>query len=500
MSLFFTDAERKYYSYIRRFSAKAILDKCFLLSCKIFNNPAKNKGVIEETQFLPEQTQPFYLTQWELAQICFFAIINTNDNRKDNISNNEFYELYRLNRIVEEERETSFVNQDNILVHMYQITNMEFDWQTPDYIRRFNRLYHMMIVLNSSEEYSSLHKNYICFSTDFERINGITVDEYIRYFIWIVFIYIGIGQKSSSISLCLLQYSSLLSSYNIDCDSFYKFIESVSKDYTFFRNHPSHNWNLVRFYPIIKTDNDSLHICNINSMLLFLSEFLYWSIRNYYADKHSQQFVNYFGYCFEDYVDNLLSSLDLCYRHIPETTKQTPDWEIDTENYIFIVEQKTSLFPIETRDTGNKDGISKLDEYFQKKIMEAFKQLDNYSVDTTKTLIRICLTYENISIPTIAQDTLTADFPFEYRHLFWILHINEFEDLFALYSTDKVLFSDLIQKKILLELNKDPNGRSISKLINDSNIKHFKQLPDYFSSFYDNEKDLVAKLQGQQRY
>lgn len=174
-----------------------------------------------------------------------------------------------------------------------------------------------------------------------------------------------------------------------------KVIILLSRDYKFYKSYS--NWNILRYYPIVKTSGNTPKylISNIYSLLMSLSDIAYWIIRNYYNGRSSDSFVIYFGKCFEFYVQELLDYYKIKYEYITEVkNKKTPDWKIETERFIFLIEQKSALFPLEAKTVNEEQCVEKMEQYVERNIIKAFKQLDEFELKVEKTVIRICLTFE----------------------------------------------------------------------------------------------------------
>ena len=86
----------------------------------------------------------------------------------------------------------------------------------------------------------------------------------------------------------------------------------------------------------------------------------------------------------------------------------------------------------------------------------------------------------------IVDRLITSD-----KHLFWILHISEFKELFCLYNVNQEVFNKVVNEKISLEQERNPNDRSISTIIDKYNIRCPSITPDHFSRFYDQENQIL---------
>ena len=74
-------------------------------------------------------------------------------------------------------------------------------------------------------------------------------------------------------------------------------------------------------------------------MLFLFENATYWMARNYYQAQNCQDFINAFGNCFEDYVQELLNNYlkPNQYEKIPETSQKRADWKIKLGDYVFLI-------------------------------------------------------------------------------------------------------------------------------------------------------------------
>lgn len=110
----------------------------------------------------------------------------------------------------------------------------------------------------------------------------------------------------------------------------------------------------------------------------------------------------------------------------------------------------------------------------KKTVGEAFEQLRSTNVDTVKEVIRIFVSYEKIYMEEPYVDKAKQELKIPQEEQYWIVNIEDFENLIATLGNDEEKFNEVVKKKIILEKTKDKNGRSLSK-INDS-----EYLGDYF--------------------
>lgn len=61
---------------------------------------------------------------------------------------------------------------------------------------------------------------------------------------------------------------------------------------------------------------------NISALIIYFSEFMYWTIRNYYCKLKSSDFTNYFGHWFEYYLKDFFDEYNVNYVKINKIIKK----------------------------------------------------------------------------------------------------------------------------------------------------------------------------------
>ena len=488
-----------YKKYIRKFPTYNVLEYFSQESMDIYKNHAA--GIkYEEVPLYNKRcgmkigTQKFLITQWILIEVCFNSIKFSNDYRNNLIGKNEYYMLLNKTNKMAEKIESETYEKDNIFKHLICIANMEFDLEILDIENRFNRLYHMMTTINNNPKYDQTNKiNYINFKDKFYKITGINYDKYINCYIFIVLI--SSLRKNTNIMDLVDDIKFDVSKLGFTKDEIREIISLQSKDYSFYREYD--NWNILKYNPIVHSDRfkDKYIISNISALMISFSEFMYWKIRNSYCESKSNDFTNYFGHCFEFYLNDFFEEYGINHYKIPEIKDKTPDWKVETTNYIFLIEQKASLYPMDTRTITMPNRIASLEKYLKDNIKKAFIQLNNYKIESEKTIIRICLTLEHIYFPETIQEIVFKEITeVEFNDsLNWIVFIDDFEKLFEILSRDEEEFDRIINKKIDLEKNQSNNGRGFDMLLSSYKNDYICNKINYFEQILNKEKDLLDK-------
>lgn len=498
----FDKAEERLKRYIRKFKTCELIDFFSKESIDSYQTDKKAVTVIDIPYYSQKSgiklgSTHFCYGQWELVQVCYYAIKYSNDFRGKNVNQSDFYYLINENKIYDEimEKADKFSDDVKLFEHLQCMSNIQFDFQTLHVSSRFNRLYEIMIKINKNSNYCQTKEVcYINFEKVFKEITGIEIFKFINIYFFLILL--SSTRMNTNIYDIIKDIKFDIEKIGFSKKDISDVIELQSRDYEFYKN--GDNWNLLKFYPIVKTktgDNNYI-ISNIYSLLYSFPESIYWIIRNHYKDINSSDFTNYFGYCFECYLHQLFERYEINYNKLEESKVKgikTPDWKVETNKYIFIIEQKSALFPISTRTSTKEERFTALESYINNNIIKAFKQLDLYSVEcSSKTIIRICLAFEKIYVEENMKAIIERKMKFNSDiDLNWIVNIDEFEILMQLLNEDENKFNQIIQKKIELEKNRDKNGRSFEKILKGEEYKYIHEL-NHFERL---EKELKTKLE-----
>ncbi len=484
--------ELDYKQYIRKFATSEILKHYSKESIEIYKN--SEYGVkYEEVPLYNKKTgvqigtHTFFITPWELLEICFNSIKYGNDYRNNKIDKEDnkdaHYNIISKTKQRSEALESaSDFSREDILKHMICISNMEFDLEIINIRNKFNRIHHIMIEINKSPNYpQSNDVCYIDFSEKFKEITNLDYYTYTKGYFLICILAIA-GNDSDILSL-ISRLECELSVFGITKEQLLDIISLQAREYEFYKRYD--NWNILKYYPIVKTQKEHRYIIsNMSALLNCFSEYMYWTIRNYYCNLGSRDFTAYFGHCFEYYLRDLFDTYNInAQKLIEDQIKKKPDWKLETENYVFYIEQKASLYPMDTRSITSNKRIKTLDNYIKSNIIKAFTQLNSHSETTEKPIIRMCLMFENINFPETVQELALAQVDLKSEeHLNWIISINEFEKLMYILSTDVEKFNIIIDKKIELERTKSNDGRGFDTLLKDESNDFINNKINYFDN------------------
>lgn len=485
-------AKDKYEKIIRNYTTCDLLEYFSMKSIEAFQNGKEAFTILDLPYYTSKGergiTKNFSYGQWELVQVCFSAIKYSNDYRGKKVNESDFYKLLNENKIYDEQAEmVEGIDTIKVFEHLQCLTNVQFDFQTLQITHKFNRIYQIMMCINKNPNYEQIQNvDYINFEDVFKQITGININKFINIYYFLILI--SSTRKNTNVYDIIDDIQFDVNNLGFSKEDIKKVIQLQSRDYTFYKK--SDNWNILKYYPIVKVDKDEdkYIISNMFSLMLSFPYAIYWIIRNYYCDLRSNKFTNYFGKCFEFYFNEILDYYKINYKKLKESKKQSkkmPDWKIETNKYILLIEQKATLFPVDARTTTKEEKYEKIEEYFNKTLVKAFEQLNDYTeLNTQKTIIRICLTFEKIYMEENVKSILESKMKFKLDSaLNWIVNIDEMEILMHTLSEDENKFNSIIEEKIRLEKTKDPNGRRLEVLFagypydySTNKINHFLQL------------------------
>lgn len=485
-------AIERYEKFIKKFSTCDLLEYFSLMSIESYRMNEKGFTIVDIPYYNKKtgkkEITEFGYGQWELVQICYYAIKYSNDYRGKKVKKLDFYNLINENKIYSEKVENvKDMDSVKLFEHLQCLSNIQFDYQTFGIINKFNRMYQIMVNINKNKMYNQTEEVcYIDFENKFKEITGIEYNKFIN--IYYIIVILSTKRKNTNIYDIIQDIQFDTSKLGFSKEDIIKVIEVISKDYNFYKR--SNNWNLLRFYPIVKTSKgeNKYIISNIYSLILSFPDAIYWIIRNYYCKIKSNDFTIYFGKCFEYYLKEVLDYYNIKYEKLKESQeKKMPDWKIETKKYIILVEQKSALFPIDARITDREERYEKIEGYLKNNIVKAFKQLNEFKINNTdKEVIRMCLTFEKIYMEENVKYIINKYMKFDSdENLNWIVNIDEFEILMDILCNNEDDFNAIIEKKIILEKTKDKKGRNIEMLLagrkynyTGKQINHFKNIAE----------------------
>jgi hypothetical protein len=332
------------------------------------------------------------ITQFALAYLANILLISgANDYKSKYISQKDnlltlcnSYSNCLIDHILIKNEE--LVNQDDLRSFMIRIHSEQIEYQfSPAYM-----ISRTVIMFNEIAQNIQPNK-FESLSKIFEKETGLSLFDYL----YLCFIIFAASHKTATFSIRSIvagnipQLKDLLVEEKVT-----KILNILKADYKTFRVEDTiQNKNLnpiftkTRFnplliYPIIETDakhsGDPYVIPNVIAFLRKSFGGLYWWFHRYFETQGRQQdFHNYFGYIFQEYVGKILKNI------YGENTVQGEiiygnnlkfiDWWVEKGNKIYLFEAKANQFRLLSKQTGDRKIIIKNE--IETKVVDAISQV-----------------------------------------------------------------------------------------------------------------------------
>lgn len=314
-------------------------------------------------------------------------------------------------------------------------------------------------IYNFSRNYEILE--YIqCGNKDkiFNDVLGMTYNDFNKAMLELLVMYIHIDNQNEVFDKII----------NYDKNS-YKLIQY----YTFNLDTDKHmGYQGLLYKPFIKINNKYI-LTNIYSLFKCFSNSAYWVIRNYYCKQGDGSFITEFGNKAEIYIHKLLDTYlnnKYVYNKIKEKKSKTCDWAIETNKYILLIEQKTYLENLKSKNIDID--IKKFREDI-KKYKTAIEQLNTTEKNdyncSPKKVIKIILHYDEFYFQSSILGTLKDEKDYDINNMI-MLNMDEFERIIYCLSCDEEKFNHIIEE-ILYGYN-NYNGKDIEIILREQKIKN----------------------------
>lgn len=397
----------------------------------------------------------YYLNSWDISEVTYYLVKHSND--------------YRGKRILNEIDILRLCQKSSQILEEKFCSNFESLPDTPSKMAYFSHGFsqRQFIFQENHEVFWRFFRNAeILENISIEEGNLLNVDKVLKEIF-------GFSAKDFNKLLFVLIFS-VLRNYDIlsekykkdllsfltedDYQNLTKIIDYFTADYDEYRNNDLKD-KIIYFKPIIKTSNNKLVIPNFYMLFKNLGDALYWVLRNYYYDKKPRGlFPSEFGRLFEKYTENLLNNYleKNTFKHLEETKKEKiADWQLETEKYIFLIEQKSNLSILKARniDFQLKDLEISLGTYGN-----AIGQLDKTEKEVIdknnkKQIIKMILHYDYLPTTQALKELIgnrVNKSKEELENLLFI-GVSDFEILISLLGKEEKLFNKVIERKLSLE-------------------------------------------------
>jgi len=392
-----TATEADFRNVLRRYSLREGLISLGRISNYIFGTEDQNK--IGQAAYREPHTGVI-ITQFALAYLANILLISgTNDykskriSEKDNLLalcnsyNNCLIDpaLTKNGRITDENRFRSFMIRMDFQQMEYQFAP---HYMMASTIVIFNELI-QKVKPNKFEPLSQV----------FQKETGLSVYDYLR-----LCAAISAGsQKTATFSIATFSKANIPQLRDVLVEEkIVKLLNILKADYRKFRKEDASanerlnpiftktRLNPLVIYPIIETDAKYLgHSYVIPNVILYIRKSfggLYWWFHRYFESKGEQQdFRNYFGYVFQEYVGRILKGIygaKNVHGEIPYGKhSKFIDWWVEKDDKVYLFESKAYQFTLLSKQTGGSERIIANEV---KKIAEAIEQVYNRVQDIPK--------------------------------------------------------------------------------------------------------------------
>jgi len=381
-----TATEEDFKSVLRRYNFRDGLITLGQKSNLLFDTERQRNGPYREPN------TGVIITQFALAYLANILLISgANDykskyiSQKDNLLTlcNSYSNCLIDYILVKNE---GLVNQDDLRSFMIRAHSEQIEYQfSPAYM-----ISRTVVIFNEIAQNIQPNK-FESLSKIFEKETGLSLFDYLR----LCFIIFAASHKTATFSIRSIaagnipQLKDLLVEEKVT-----KILNILKADYKTFRAEDAiQNKNLnsiftkTRFnplliYPIIETDakhlGDPYVIPNVIAFVRKSFGGLYWWFHRYFEAQGKQQdFRNYFGYVFQEYVGRILKNIygenavqgEIIYGD----SLKFIDWWVEKDNKIYLFESKANQFRLPSKQTGDRELIIKNE--IETKVVDAISQV-----------------------------------------------------------------------------------------------------------------------------
>lgn len=435
------------------------------------------------------KTDLTYQLIWDMIDISYLAICSTNDYRGTDITENDMKEVILRYRHYDDKKSKSLnkiKNDDDIILYIsYGHSQEEFKYQAIGLLREdISRNLEILKILSNLD-------------------NGINIDEILKKEIDM-----NLNEFMANltalflISLCNCDISNFeipgkmkVNKY-ISEDKILRIIKMYSANYPEYKSSALKK-HYLKLKPIVKTDRNKYIVMNAYLLFEKLADGAYWIIREYYRKCNSQEFINKFGEAYEKYIEKVFKTYlsesmhdKIKYEKLPETKYKSCDWKIETKEYIILIEQKSAIANLKTKEIYTD--IVDVRKYLSR-LSKGFIQLEETEkrLSTCKPVVKMLLHYENLEIPSSLEYEIRNILKNEgsFKNTF-LVRTSEIERLIYLFVNNENDFNSVIERKLELSNDVLANQRSFMQIMEELNvgendyilskINHFQDILDTF--------------------
>lgn len=440
---------------------------------------------IPVTRFWRQQTLCTQLTAWDILNIEYLSIINSNDYRNARYKTppQKIVSLYRdyenKNEIPER-----LVNPDHTADDTFRVilgmSAEQFQYSNMGWIfERFNRNYHILVVAQSDTHQTLLNIDQIM-----KNQLGCSVNEYVATLVFVFWLCLQSPLPfAAPPQLYQGKNETLFTEQNV-----IRFIDYYTCTYPELRNSQIRK-QLLYAKPFIKTDRtNSVIVSSMFSVAMLVGNGLYWIARDYYKDS-GQTFVNAFGLLFEEYVIELFSRYCDCseWIRLTEGKDKGADFLFYFGDVQILIEAKSSLIGLEAKQ--QMPNSKTIDKFIHNTVQQAYQQLNSSllrdEIKTDVPILKFLLLYDEFSNTAIIQRSIEEIFVKDPTC--YIITIRDLEILLYSHHNNDKLFRRALYELTNLDCT-DSERKSITALLDGLNLTenfHLQGEMDYFRRLLD---------------
>ncbi len=378
-----TATEEDFKNVLRRYNLRDGLIALGRMSNILFNSR-------EDGPYI-DATTGVFVTQFALAYLANILLISSaNDYKSKYISQKDnlltlcnSYSNSLIDRLTENDKP---INQDDFCSFMIRLDSEQIEYQfSPIYMMaRTIIIFNELIQNTQSDKFEPL-------DDIFEKKTTLSIYEYFRL---CFAIFAASSQKTATFSINTFTNSNIPQLKDLLTEEkIIKILNILKANYKEFREEDMlENDNLnpiftkTRFnpllvYPVIETDakhlGDPYVVPNVFTLIKRSFGGLYWWFDRYFENQGQQQdFRNYFGRIFQEYVGRILKNIygekNVHEEIVYGKNLRFIDWWIERDNKIYLFESKAYQFTLPSKQTGDKETV--INE-IKKKVVEAIVQV-----------------------------------------------------------------------------------------------------------------------------
>ncbi|MBR2970750.1 MAG: hypothetical protein IKC48_03020 [Clostridia bacterium] len=466
---------------IRKIRTDELILELSKLSIQMFQSETRHmKNLpIQVNQFGIWKNKEVLLTAWDILNVEFLSIKNSNDYR-DSKQKSSIGELINLYRGYENAQKDLEYLKDGSLNEVFRtvlgMTAEQFQYQNLDYFfERFNRNYYILVAADKFE-----HRDSLDVSAALENVFGYSVEDYLSIMLMVYWLCSKCPEPlSAPESVYKKTTATVFTKENIT-----NFVKHYSCSYTDLRGS-SLGKQLLYSKPFIKTDRSGKYIASsMLAVFMLIGNGLYWVVRDYYQKKGTQEFPNKFGLLFEDYIKDLASKYCKSneWQVIEQGVEKGADFLFDFGDLRLLVEAKSALLKLDAKQ--QVPNLHSANQFFERNIEESYKQLNRSFEEFSKKgdlpIAKIILLYDEFSNTAIIEHSLFDVFQEDKK--FFVMTIRQLEILLHLHKHNSDKFESVLQK-IIDSMNSSSSKMNMDALYSELDINEnplFEGEMDYF--------------------